>query len=264
MTRSYAAVLGVAILVWPPTGYRLSHRGPDNPAVAFLMFIAHASHEADRWAASPTNMPSSWAPAACSRATAGHRASRAAAGACARSLTCRRATARLVTSGRPAGAATTSATKRAAGIRCDRRRRTVPGGRARRPAEVLLGAVTIEHHSRSHRISVQLQSTNAQTPTKTRGDQRPESKTNQQHREPCEICKTSIPGSNPGGASKIPKKIRAIGLSPPRRAISYCSEKPSNCSSFRRATSVNHCIANSCQRAIAQGRGFRDLHVHNP
>jgi hypothetical protein len=25
MTRSYAAVLGVAILVWPPTGYRLSH-----------------------------------------------------------------------------------------------------------------------------------------------------------------------------------------------------------------------------------------------
>src|SRR5690349_20971327 len=50
-------------------------------------------------------------------------------------------------------------------------------------------------------ISVQLQSTSAQTPQKTRKGQTPESKTNQQHREPCEICKTSIPGSNPGGAS---------------------------------------------------------------
>jgi serine/threonine protein kinase len=29
----------------------------------------------------------------------------------------------------------------------------------------------------------------------------PESKTNQQDTEPCEICKTSIPGSNPGGTS---------------------------------------------------------------
>ena len=37
------------------------------------------------------------------------------------------------------------------------------------------------------------------------------------------------------------------------RAISYCSEKPSNCSSLRRATSVNHCIATSCQRAIFAG-----------
>jgi len=42
---------------------------------------------------------------------------------------------------------------------------------------------------------------NAQTRPKTREHQRPESKTNQQDREPNEICKTSIPGSNPGGAS---------------------------------------------------------------
>jgi hypothetical protein len=53
---------------------------------------------------------------------------------------------------------------------------------------------------------VQLQSTNAQTPGETEEHQRPESKTNQQLAEPNEICKTSIPGSNPGGASKFLKK----------------------------------------------------------
>jgi len=51
------------------------------------------------------------------------------------------------------------------------------------------------------KTSVQLQSTNAQTPGKTEEHQRPESKTNQHDREPSEICKTSIPGSNPGGCA---------------------------------------------------------------
>ena len=63
---------------------------------------------------------------------------------------------------------------------------------------------------RAGRISVQLQSTNAQTPHKTREDQTPESKTNQQLRQPCGICKTSIPGSNPGGASKFLRRINAL------------------------------------------------------
>ena len=31
--------------------------------------------------------------------------------------------------------------------------------------------------------------------------QKPESKTNQHDREPYEICKTSIPGSNPGASN---------------------------------------------------------------
>jgi hypothetical protein len=57
------------------------------------------------------------------------------------------------------------------------------------------------------RTAVQLQSTSPRILGKTEGYQRPESKTNQQDREPCKICKTSIPGSNPGGASKILKKI---------------------------------------------------------
>jgi hypothetical protein len=56
------------------------------------------------------------------------------------------------------------------------------------------------------KTSVQLQSTNAQTPPKIEEYQRPESKTNQQLAEPDEICKTSIPGSNPGGASITPNK----------------------------------------------------------
>jgi hypothetical protein len=56
------------------------------------------------------------------------------------------------------------------------------------------------------KASVQLQSTNTQTPPKIEEYQRPESKTNQQLTEPDEICKTSIPGSNPGGASKFLRK----------------------------------------------------------
>ena len=51
--------------------------------------------------------------------------------------------------------------------------------------------------------SVQLQSTNARTPPKTEEYQRPECKTIQQLAEPDEICTTSTPGSNPGGASKF-------------------------------------------------------------
>src|SRR5882672_1218251 len=47
--------------------------------------------------------------------------------------------------------------------------------------------------SRPTRTSVQLQSTNAQTPPKTGKYQRPESKTIQQLAEPDEICKTSTP-----------------------------------------------------------------------
>jgi len=64
-------------------------------------------------------------------------------------------------------------------------------------------------HDATHGLfetSVQLQSTNAQTPGKTDEYQRPESKTIQQDREPTEICKTSTPGSNPGGASTFPKE----------------------------------------------------------
>jgi hypothetical protein len=52
----------------------------------------------------------------------------------------------------------------------------------------------------------QLGNNNAQTPGKTRVQGRPESRTNQQDRRPGPVCKTSIPGSNPGGASKILQK----------------------------------------------------------
>ena len=49
--------------------------------------------------------------------------------------------------------------------------------------------------------SVQLQSTNAQTPSKTVEYQRPESEAIQQLREPDEVCKTSTGSSNLPGAS---------------------------------------------------------------
>ena len=80
--------------------------------------------------------------------------------------------------------------------------------RARRERKSF-AAFGLRHANRrlAHRLhcktSVQLQSTSAQTPPKTERYQRPESKTIQQLPEPSEICKTSTPGSNPGGASNL-------------------------------------------------------------
>ncbi len=50
----------------------------------------------------------------------------------------------------------------------------------------------------------------AETPGKTGGQGRPESRTNQQDRRPGPVCKTSIPGSNPGGASKLLRKLSCL------------------------------------------------------
>jgi hypothetical protein len=48
----------------------------------------------------------------------------------------------------------------------------------------------------------------AQTPGKTRGQDGPESRTNQRESRSGPVCKTPIPGSNPGGASKFRVQIR--------------------------------------------------------
>ena len=76
---------------------------------------------------------------------------------------------------------------------------------------------------RQARTSVQLQSTNAQTPGKNEEHQRPESKTNQQDRAPSEICKTSISGSNPDGASIFSLQIE-------RFPDSFVAHRACNCS----------------------------------
>ena len=71
------------------------------------------------------------------------------------------------------------------------------------PNRLGLGRWNIQTVNRWHpELRAKLRAINAQTPPKTGQHQRPESKTNQQDTEPSEICKTSIPGSNPGGASK--------------------------------------------------------------
>jgi len=49
--------------------------------------------------------------------------------------------------------------------------------------------------------SEQLRSINAQTPLKTRQHQGPEDEAGHDEAQSCTVCKTSIPGSNPGGAS---------------------------------------------------------------
>jgi hypothetical protein len=51
----------------------------------------------------------------------------------------------------------------------------------------------------------------AQAPRKTGHHPRPEDKASQQDRQLYEICKTSIPGSNPGGASNSPVQISIVG-----------------------------------------------------
>jgi hypothetical protein len=70
------------------------------------------------------------------------------------------------------------------------------------------------------RIWEQFGNNSAQTPGKTGERGRPESRTNQQDRHPGPVCKTSIPGSNPGGASKFKKNAlpRRI-VRPPSVAI---------------------------------------------
>jgi mRNA-degrading endonuclease toxin of MazEF toxin-antitoxin module len=72
-------------------------------------------------------------------------------------------------------------------------------------------------------LRAKLRASNAQTPPKTGEHQRPESKTNQQDREPRESCETSIPGSNPGGASKFPVRIQ-------RSRHSCLAQRACNCS----------------------------------
>jgi hypothetical protein len=51
--------------------------------------------------------------------------------------------------------------------------------------------------------SEQLRSNAAQTRPKTRHHQGPEDEARHYDSRPCAVCKTSIPGSNPGGASNI-------------------------------------------------------------
>jgi hypothetical protein len=53
----------------------------------------------------------------------------------------------------------------------------------------------------------QFETITAQTPGKTVTLHPPEGKENHQPDLVYEICKTSIPGSNPGGASKISEEI---------------------------------------------------------
>jgi len=53
-----------------------------------------------------------------------------------------------------------------------------------------------------------------QTPGKRKGQQRAAGKSGQQHSQPWEICKTSIPGSNPGGASNPKRSIPVTWVTP--------------------------------------------------
>ena len=63
--------------------------------------------------------------------------------------------------------------------------------------------------------SEQLRSKSAQTPPNTGHHQGPEDEAGHYQLQPCDICKTSIPGSNPGGASNSkfpsPKHLAICG-----------------------------------------------------
>jgi hypothetical protein len=59
--------------------------------------------------------------------------------------------------------------------------------------------------------SEQLRSSNAQTPGKARHHPGPEDEARHGQPQPGTVCKTSIPGSNPGGASKITNEFPCSG-----------------------------------------------------
>jgi hypothetical protein len=73
-------------------------------------------------------------------------------------------------------------------------------------------------------LRAKLRAANARTRLRIKEHQRPESKTNQQDSEPSEICKTSIPGSNPGGASIFPVRFRSFVRAVHKRTPLNCLE----------------------------------------
>jgi hypothetical protein len=80
--------------------------------------------------------------------------------------------------------------------------------------------------------------------------------------QPCTVCKTSIPGSNPGGASKIPRKFARLAVCLRPRAIAYCSEKRSNgssCSKCDHCKSLHQDELSACD--LGWGGGSKDLQI---
>jgi hypothetical protein len=75
--------------------------------------------------------------------------------------------------------------------------------------------------------SEQLRSNNAQTPLKTGHHQGPEDEARHYERQPCTVCKTSIPGSNPGGASNIIKKNAPLVPWRHNQVLAKCSQATS-------------------------------------
>lgn len=107
--------------------------------------------------------------------------------------------------------------------------------------------------------SERLRSNHAQTPPKTRRHQGPEHEARLYDSRPCTVCKTSIRGSNPDGASKILNKLRVWVVC---RRLARSPNSPRICSSLQRATSVNDCIATSCRRDPAGAEVPREMEIH--
>jgi hypothetical protein len=105
----------------------------------------------------------------------------------------------------------------------------------------------------------QLGNSYAQTPGKTREQGRPERRTNQQHRRPGLVCKTSIPGSNPGGAFKILKKIPSLVLARHKRTLAKCSRLAMR-TPF--VGSASRWTVSSWQTRDAKGRRFTEPPQH--
>lgn len=94
------------------------------------------------------------------------------------------------------------------------------------------------------------------SPVKTEEYQRPDSKTNQQHREPSEICKTSIPDSNPGGAagSRVPA---SCGVHSPPNAGAVAASHARSASAASRAAASRSNRASVFVSTRVSGRPVR-------
>jgi hypothetical protein len=121
------------------------------------------------------------------------------------------------------------------GSEADPHRRTLTGsdnGVGMSRAEIIenLGRRTTQ------KLRAKLRAINAQTPPKTEEHQTPESKTNQQDREPDEICKTSIPGSNPDDRERSPGPATSASCS----AARFSSARRCSARRYFRVVAVEH------------------------
>ena len=115
-------------------------------------------------------------------------------------------------------------------------------GRGRHRMDLPPAAVVAGDGTRVKPIaSAQFRSNNAQTPGTTGHHQGPEDEARHYDSQPCTVCKTSIPGSNPGGASIFQAQIRSVCSFAAQSAVRRLSRIAHPLTVTRRRKSLTRC-----------------------